>query len=126
MRLCVIVVAALALQGCGLIAVSCTDELRYAVQLTVRDQSTGGRLSSVPVGTLTDGAYRETMEVYELDLGHEVAGGGFRAGGPYDIEVRAAGYRTWTLDNVAVDMNRRCDKPADTFRRAVEMHPLES
>lgn len=125
MRWCVIVVAALALQGCSLIAVSCTDELRHAVQLTVRDQSTGGRLSSTPVGTLTDGSYRETMEVNEFDLGHELTGGGFRAGGPYDIEVRAAGYQTWTMDNVAVDMNRPCDKPADTFQRAVEMHPLE-
>ncbi|MDE2974026.1 MAG: hypothetical protein OXU64_04760 [Gemmatimonadota bacterium] len=124
MRWCVIVVAALALQGCELDG-DCPLVGVDAVRLWVQDGETGGKLSSAPVGTLTDGDYRENMGVYDLSTGHQVSGGGLRAGGPYDIEVRAAGYRTWTMRNVALEMDRRCDKPAETFQRTVDMRPLE-
>jgi len=124
MRWCVIAVAAFVLQGCEL-GGDCTLELRYAVLLRVQDGETGGKLSSAPVGTLIDGDYRENMEILDLSTEHQVSGGGHRVGGPYDIEIRAEGYRTWTMYNVAVKMGGRCGGPAETFQRTVDMRPLE-
>jgi len=125
MRFIAIVSATVVLQGCDPFVVACTDELRYAVSITVREY-TGGGLSSTPTGTLIDGDYRETMEVHYAESwdAHVLEGGGFRAGGPYDIEVRAEGYRTWNLEDVSVKMNEKCDKPAQTLPLEARMFPL--
>lgn len=125
MRRCTVVVAALILQGCAITWPVCTDVYVDAVRLHIWD-FWGGKLDSTPTGILTDGDYRETMEADEGFQTHVMYGGGDRVGGPYDIEVRAAGYRTWELDNVDVEMDHNCERPAQTIPIAVEMFPLRA
>ena len=98
MRWRVIVVAALIVQGCGFteIGLGCTDQFVYAVTVVVRDSLTGGLLSSTPIGILTDGQYRETMELSPDQI---LKGGGERPG-TYEVEVRAEGYALWRTHGV--------------------------
>lgn len=125
MRRFTVVAAALILQGCAITFPDCVFLERPAVRLHVWD-FWGGKLDSTPTGILTDGDYRETMEADEMFQTHVMSGGGGRVGGPYDIEVRAAGYRTWELDNVDVEMDHNCEVPRQTIPIAVEMFPLRT
>ena len=98
MRWCAILVAALIVQGCGLLdqGLVCTDQFVYAITVEVRDSSTGEVLASPLTGVLTDGEYRETMEVHANLI---LQGGGERPG-VYDVEIRAEGYRPWQIKGV--------------------------
>jgi len=125
MRRCTIFAAVLVLQGCGITRPDCAGPGRAAVRLHIWD-FWGGKLASTPTGILTDGDYRETMEAEEGFHTHVMDGGGDRVGGPYDVEVRAAGYVTWELDNVEVKMDHNCEGPAQTIPIAVEMFPLRA
>lgn len=97
MRWRALFVAVLVVQGCGEgVGLICTDQYVYAVTVEVRDSVTGGPLGSPPTGILTDGQYREDMELHgDLTL----QGGGERPG-TYEIEVRAAGYHAWRMEGV--------------------------
>lgn len=120
---CAIALAALTLSGCGIVAVVCTDELVYGVRVEARDSVTSGLLSSSPTGTLTDGEYQETMEVWPDSARgfHELVGGGSRAGGTYTVEIMASGYRPWRMEDVEVKANKPCDKPAETTQLQARM-----
>ena len=83
----------LSLDGC----VGCDEGFRSAVAVEVVDSVTGGPISAVPTGILTDGRYREIMIVH----GNFVTGGMGRPG-RYDVEISAAGYRTWTRTGIGV------------------------
>ena len=83
-----------------------------------------GELGSTPTGILTDGDYRETMEAVVGANPHEMRGCTDRLGGPYDMEVRAEGYRAFSLHKVEAQMDRGCGKPAQTLPIAVEMFPV--
>lgn len=101
MRRSAIVLPALLLHGCGfpLLGV-CTDVLVHGIKVTVRDSVTGELLTSDPAGMLTDGPYRETMEL----AGPGRLWGAPERPGTYDVEITAEGYRTWNRKGVEVEM----------------------
>ena len=116
-------VAALALQGCG--DVICIGP-RPAIHVVVTDDVTGGKLSSAPNGTLTNGDDLETLDALYMDAwnAHLLWGGGMRFHGPYDIEVRAPGYHTWSRNGVEVGISPECGGAQQTTRFDVTMRRL--
>lgn len=95
---CAIALAALIVPGCGFAdqGLVCTAQFVYAVTVEVRDSLTGGPPGSTPVGTLSDGQYRETMESH----GDQFLYGGGERPGTYAVEVEAEGYRPWRIEDV--------------------------
>ena len=117
MRVCAIVLLALVAEACG-----CTDLLTYGVYVTVRDAQTGDTLTTTVTGTITDGRYSEAMEVERDGV---LVGAGNRAG-TYDVEIRAEGYQTWTLDDVKVKQDFPFCPQVETVRLEAEMVPLSA
>lgn len=117
MRVCAIVLLALAAEACA-----CTDLLTYGVYVTVRDAQTGDTLTAAVTGTITDGRYSEAMEVERDRI---LVGAGNRAG-TYDVEIRAEGYRTWTLDDVKVKQDSPFCPQVETVRLEADMVPLST
>lgn len=98
MRARAILLAALMTQGCGFVdrSLVCTAQFVYAVTVEVQDSLTSGPPGSKPIGILTEGQYRETMESY----GNQLLQGGGERPGIYEVEVRAEGYRPWRIEGV--------------------------
>lgn len=117
MRVCAIVLLALVAEACG-----CTDLLTYGVHVTVRDAQTGDTLTATVTGTITDGRYSEAMEVERDGV---LVGAGNRAG-TYDVEIRADGYQTWTLDDVKVKQDFPFCPQVETVRLEAELVPLST
>lgn len=101
MRLSMIVLAALAVQGCA-----CTSEGQFAVMVQVQDSATGGQITSTPAGIVEYGEYRDTLHASPR---HVLTGGPIEPG-TYDVEVRAEGYRVWRRENVKVTESGWCSK----------------
>lgn len=121
MRWFTTVLAVLVLEGCH----SCTDELRVAITVVVRDAVTDGLLGSAPTAIRTDGQYREVLDEALADsasAAHELVFWG--RPGTYDVEVRAAGYRTWRKDDVRVSGDN-CGHPQGVVEIEARMVPLE-
>ena len=108
-----IVVVALMAQGCE---VACTDEGIFAVSVRVQDSSTGGRITSTPIGIV---AYGENRDTLYASPSHKLTGGPIQAG-TYDVEVRAEGYEVWRRENVTVVEAGRCSK-VQTVELTAEM-----
>ncbi|MDE2872723.1 MAG: carboxypeptidase-like regulatory domain-containing protein [Gemmatimonadota bacterium] len=102
MRRFAIMAVALTATGCGIVGKVCTLEARFSVIAQARDSRTGGQLGAPPTGTITDGPYRETMNVYlGRDGAYRLTAGEERRG-TYDVEIRAEGYRPWRQTGVEV------------------------
>ena len=101
MRVCMIALVALIVQGCA-----CTDEGRWAILVRVQDSVTGEQITSTPTAILTDGEYRDTLEA---SPSHVLIGGDNRPG-TYDVEVRAEGYQVWKKEDVKVREAGWCSK----------------
>ena len=99
MRWIAIVACVIAGQGCDPLEV-CNPYLVTGMVAGVREVS-GAKLDSTPTAILTDGGYRETMEVRERDDHHLLEGADERAG-TYDIEITASGYQSWKRTGVEV------------------------
>ena len=117
MRVCAIVLLALVAEACG-----CTDLLTYGVRVTVRDAQTGDTLTAAVSGTITDGRYSEAMEVMRDGV---LVGAGNRAG-TYDVEIRAEGYQTWTMEDVKVKQDFPFCPQVETVRLEADMVPLST
>jgi hypothetical protein len=98
--------APLVLLCCALLAgcsastnpVVCTALYAYGVSVRAVDASTGQPVTAGLTGTLADGSYRETMQVFPTG---ELVGAGERAG-TYLVSVGATGYQSWTQADVRV------------------------
>ena len=95
---CAIALAALIVPGCRFVdqGLVCTAQFVYAVTVEVQDSLTGQPPGSTPIGILTEGQYRETMESH----GDQFLYGGGERPGTYEVEVRSEGYRTWRIEGV--------------------------
>ena len=94
--------------------------LYSAVTVELVDSVTGGPINAVPTGMLTDGRYREIMRV---DRNHVIGGRG--RPGRYDVEIAAAGYRTWTRTGIGVpgDFCGGITEPAELTALMVPLVP---
>ena len=101
MRVCMIALVALFVQGCG-----CTDEGRFAVVVQVQDSVTGEQITSTPTGIVT---YGENQDTLHASANHVLSGGPIHPG-TYDVEVRAEGYQVWRRENVKVSEAGWCSK----------------
>ena len=82
----------------------CKQSGVYGVRVVVRDQALNPQADSA-VGILTDGSYRDSMRVLDLDpvtgAGLSLAGARDRAG-IYDMCIRKAGFADYHQANVVV------------------------
>lgn len=117
MRVCAMILLALVAEACG-----CTDLLTYGVHVTVRDAQTGDTLMAAVTGTITDGRYSEAMEVMYDGV---LVGAGNRPG-TYDVEIRAEGYQTWTMEDVKVKQSFPFCPQVETVRLEADMVPLST
>ncbi len=99
-----IVLGTIPLHGCnhlfGLEA--CTLTVAYGIRVEVRDSVTGDPLGAQAAGTLTEGQYRETMELWPDQT---LVGAPERAGA-YRVEIIVEGYKAWILEPVIVNGGR--------------------
>jgi hypothetical protein len=94
----VVVALCVALSACSTTEVVCTTLFAYGISVRAVDASTGQPVTVGLTGTLSEGGYRETMQVFPTG---ELVGAGARAG-TYVVSVTAAGYQPWTQSDVRV------------------------
>lgn len=88
--------------------VVCSYEMLPAVAVEVSDVQTGRSLTEHAVGMLRDGAYTDSLGLYDGSCyGPKAAAPRFRCGaheriGTYEVQVHHEGYRPWSLSGVAV------------------------
>ncbi|MGY8779150.1 MAG: hypothetical protein ACKVIN_13650 [Longimicrobiales bacterium] len=81
--------------------ISCTREFRYGVTAAVTDAADGTQATEGLSGVLTEGSYREEMEVG----GNVLVGAGERAG-LYELTIMADGYVAWTESALEVTADK--------------------
>ena len=98
----VVLLVCAALGACGSTGVACTTEFRYGISIRALDAASGQPLAAGLAGTLSDGSYHETMQVFPDG---QLVGAGERAG-TYAATVSATGYQTWTQQGIRVEADR--------------------
>jgi hypothetical protein len=93
---------AFTLSACDISSPECPLPAPPAVRLSVIDSVTSGRVKAPEVfAKVTDNAYADSIRVPSKSDGTLVFLALDRTG-IYNVEVRADGYRTWTLSDVQV------------------------
>lgn len=93
--------AVLVLAGCGdspTDPILCTEEFRFGLSIQVLNGRTGAGEAVGAEGTITEGDYVETLQVFGDDA---MFGAGERAG-TYDIRITKPGFIDWTALQVTV------------------------
>lgn len=80
--------------------ISCTQEARAGLNVTVMDAVTHVVLTEDVAVVATDGAYSEMLELFP---GSDVFSGAWERRGTYVLSVSKPGYQTFTSDPIAVD-----------------------
>jgi hypothetical protein len=100
-----VLAAVLGLGGCELLSgpEECTDELRPAILLEIKDRDTQQRIAGAEI-SVTDGTFEEIGNFADdfegpFPLAHERVG-------EYLIEVDKEGYEPWSRDDVPVARDR--------------------
>jgi hypothetical protein len=103
------VAATVAVAGCGRLVDShnCTASVEPAVVVEIRDARTGAPLAAGAEGVVRDGAFVDVLRPAEASGPDSTSLYSRRAAderpGTYAIEVRRAGYQTWTASGVRVE-----------------------
>ena len=95
------VLTAAVLVGCSDDAtgpILCTEEFVFGVSIEVRDGATGGGAAVGAEGTITEGDFVETLQVFGDDT---MLGAGERAG-TYGVLITKSGYVDWAASRVTV------------------------
>jgi hypothetical protein len=100
-RLSVIVGAAAIIAGCNPFTGACTTELRYGLNVEVRDAVTGAPAADGARLIARDGDYVETVEGPPIPGMTFLQAAGERPG-RYTVTIQKTGYQDWTRDNVWV------------------------
>jgi|GEM_PF-1706370 len=85
---------------------ACTTDFRSAIEVEIRDASTGVPLAEAARGVVRDGAYVDSLRpgrslsADPASLVSRQAAG--ERPGTYDVEVQRSGYQSWTVRNVSV------------------------
>jgi hypothetical protein len=116
------------LAGCSTAAVSCTDNVVFALQVKIEDETTRKVICSANV-TATDGTYQDTlMEFPATGGGEEDAGpnacifsGVNDRAGTYDIMASAPGFQTSVVRGVEVPQGQ-CHVIPQSI--TVELNPM--
>lgn len=88
----------------------CTADIRFAVEVEIRDAVTGSPLAQAAFGVVRDGSFSDSLtpaRFLNADpssmVSRQAAG---ERPGTYSVEVQRSGYRTWTATNVSVGRNK--------------------
>ena len=81
---------------------ACTTEAVSAFAMEIRDSISGQGLAARSVATVADGGFSDTLALVP-DADSAYRSGVYERAGTYDVTVTAAGYQTWTLQNVVVE-----------------------
>ncbi len=84
----------------------------------VRDSVTDDLLVSEATGTLTEGQYRETLELRMRD---QTLVGARERPGIYRVEITVDGYKPWALQPVIVSQNECHVRPVKLYARMVPL-----
>lgn len=89
--------------GCDSIG-DCPQSSEPAVTIDVLDPVSAGSVDEDPSGTLTDGAFSDSLLVLGSAVNGEAyfLGGAYDRPGTYDVRVQKRGYRDWTREGVRV------------------------
>ena len=91
----------LATTGCS--EPGCTLELRFAVEVEVRDAATQGLLGSYPYGVVRDGVYEDSLRAAgNPEPVPSTLVAAEERPGVYDVHLEAAGYSPWDTAGVRV------------------------
>lgn len=92
--------AALALSGCSVMPLTCTDEARPTLSVEVRDARTGAPAAQGARGIIREGTYSDSLRAATETL--LFAQNTCERPGTYDVTVEKAGYLAWTERGVQV------------------------
>jgi hypothetical protein len=97
-----LIVGVFAIIGCSE-PEGCTLELRYAIEVQVRDATTQGLLASYPYGVVRDGDYQDSLRVAgnPAPVPSALVAASERPG-VYAVHIEAAGYAPWDTAGVGV------------------------
>jgi len=90
--------------GCdGDESIVCTTEARFGVNLSVKDAVTGQLIPSGVRGSLKDGSYLDSLQVFTDIEGRIFSlAGAVERPGTYRVDLVAPGYQPWTRSDVRV------------------------
>ncbi len=100
-RLLLPLLALFGLAACGIETEACSTELRFGLNVTVVDDTSGAEICDATV-VAREGSYSETLMVLGSTAPCTYVGAGERAG-EYEIEVTANGYVTETVNDIEVE-----------------------
>ena len=85
----------------------CSAILRPAIEVEVRDSTTGAPIAGLASGVVEDAGYRDTLRVSEYEDSTAVTlQAALERGGTYAVALQAPGYRPWLTREVRVDRGR--------------------
>ncbi|MGE0442238.1 MAG: carboxypeptidase-like regulatory domain-containing protein [Gemmatimonadales bacterium] len=109
------------LQGCEIFGGDCTSLGRFALELTLVDETTNQPPTVPPVITATDGAFVDTYpaagQTAAVQPSYRLV---VERAGTYSITVEVPGYHTWQRDGIEVSRGGRCND-LQTERLRVEL-----
>jgi hypothetical protein len=99
--------------------IACTDDIRPAIEVEIRDAATGAPLAQAAIGVVRDGAFADSLRPARFlnsdpasMVSRQAAG---ERPGTYSAEVQRGGYQKWTASNVSVERDR-CHVETRTLR----------
>ena len=88
-------------------SIVCTTEARFGVNLSVKDATTGQLIPEGVRGSLKDGTYLDSLQVFTDIEGRIFSlAGAVERPGTYRVDLVAPGYQPWTRSDVRVEEGR--------------------
>jgi hypothetical protein len=88
-------------------SIICTTEARFGVNLSVKDAVTGQLIPAGVRGSLKDGSYLDSLQVFTDIEGRIFSlAGAVERPGTYRVDLVAPGYQPWTRSDVRVEEGR--------------------